>query len=346
MYEVTLKDIAQKAGCSVNTVSLALKDSPRISEGTRLRIQALAQEMNYVSNNMARALVLKKTGIIGLILRNISSLQLTTEARYIEQSLEKRGYMMNVMATHDDPEIEEKAISLMLSNKVDGLIVNTTLPHNLPRLEALSAQGMPIVLISGFLTPPRLDAIFPDSSKGTYIATRHLLSLGHKRVIYVANTRRHSTPAYTGMDALKLQGYQQALAEANVPFAPDMVLNFPPAHGAVEEESMMELLSLARTETAFFFSGDELAIPCLKQLCKEGLRIPQDIAIASIDNIPFCESSIVTLTSVGFDLPYISRQTVDLLLRRIQQKSDDISPQCIPVEPQFFIRDSCGYMMK
>ena len=83
MYEVTLKDIAEKVGCSINTVSLALKDSPRISEATRRRVTEVASDLNYASNNMARALVLKKTGTIGLILRNISSLLLTTEARYI-----------------------------------------------------------------------------------------------------------------------------------------------------------------------------------------------------------------------------------------------------------------------
>ena len=87
MYEVTLKDIAEKVGCSINTVSLALKDSPRISEATRRRVKEVASDLNYASNNMARALVLKKTGTIGLILRNISSLLLTTEARYIEQYL-------------------------------------------------------------------------------------------------------------------------------------------------------------------------------------------------------------------------------------------------------------------
>ena len=87
MYEVTLKDIAEVVGCSVNTVSLALKNSPRISEATRNKIQKAAKDMNYASNNMARALVLKRTGTIGLIIRNISSLLLTSEARYIEQYL-------------------------------------------------------------------------------------------------------------------------------------------------------------------------------------------------------------------------------------------------------------------
>ena len=145
MYEVTLKDIAEKVGCSINTVSLALKDSPRISEATRRRVKEVASDLNYASNNMARALVLKKTGTIGLILRNISSLLLTTEARYIEQYLEQNGYTMYVIASHDDLKMEEKAINLMLSNKVDGLIVNTQFTDNLSRLSKVRGCGEALV---------------------------------------------------------------------------------------------------------------------------------------------------------------------------------------------------------
>ena len=83
MYEVTLKDIAEVVGCSVNTVSLALKNSPRISEATRNKIQKAAKDMNYASNNMARALVLKRTGTIGLIIRNISTYYFTLRWRVI-----------------------------------------------------------------------------------------------------------------------------------------------------------------------------------------------------------------------------------------------------------------------
>lgn len=189
MYEVTLKDIAEKVGCSINTVSLALKDSPRISEATRRRVKEVASDLNYASNNMARALVLKKTGTIGLILRNISSLLLTTEARYIEQYLEQNGYTMYVIASHDDLKMEEKAINLMLSNKVDGLIVNTQFTDNLSRLEKLRNQGFPVVLLSGFDRMPRLDAVYPNLIKGAYLSTKHLIQMGHRSVIYVSSAR-------------------------------------------------------------------------------------------------------------------------------------------------------------
>ena len=210
MYEVTLKDIAEKVGCSINTVSLALKDSPRISEATRRRVKEVASDLNYASNNMARALVLKKTGTIGLILRNISSLLLTTEARYIEQYLEQNGYTMYVIASHDDLKMEEKAINLMLSNKVDGLIVNTQFTDNLSRLEKLRNQGFPVVLLSGFDRMPRLDAVYPNLIKGAYLSTKHLIQMGHRRIIYVSGSRDQ-----TGMADPKYVGYEGAAGGGN-----------------------------------------------------------------------------------------------------------------------------------
>ena len=122
---------------------------------TRNKIQKAAKDMNYASNNMARALVLKRTGTIGLIIRNISSLLLTSEARYIEQYLEQNGYTMYMIASHDDLEMEEKAINLMLSNKVDGLILNTKYTDNLSRLEGLRAQGFRWCFSPGLNQPLR-----------------------------------------------------------------------------------------------------------------------------------------------------------------------------------------------
>jgi DNA-binding LacI/PurR family transcriptional regulator len=342
MYKVTLlKDIALQANCSINTVSLALKDSRRISEKTRKQIQGLAKELNYVSNNMARALVLNKTGSVGLIIRNISSLLLTSEAQYIEQHLEQRGYTMYMAASHDDPEKEKKLIDLMLSNRMDGIIVNTILTNNIPRLEELKKDGFPIVLISGFVNDPAIDSIYPDLVHGAYTATRHLLSIGHKRVIYMTGVSwRHIK------DDLKFIGYQKAIEDENVPFSENLVcsLKLYNSHN-VEDRDIPKLISIAKKETACFVSEDELAIPVIKLLEKNGVHVPDDLAITSIDNIRFAESCVVSLTTVGFDLQYISNRAVDMLTDRIEGRLENQEkPQHIKAEPVFFMRESCGYL--
>ena len=339
MYEVTLKDIAEKVGCSINTVSLALKDSPRISEATRRRVKEVASDLNYASNNMARALVLKKTGTIGLILRNISSLLLTTEARYIEQYLEQNGYTMYVIASHDDLKMEEKAINLMLSNKVDGLIVNTQFTDNLSRLEKLRNQGFPVVLLSGFDRMPRLDAVYPNLIKGAYLSTKHLIQMGHRSVIYVSSARDE-----TGMADPKYVGYERALREAGITPGPDMAcwLGSTDFH-LVRDEALGELLRKGKSEQAFFITQDELAIPIIRFLYKNGIMVPKDLSVTSIDNIRFADSAMVPLTTVGFDLRYISHHAIDILLEQIRGERPQDQFEDVAAEPEFYIRESCGY---
>ncbi len=340
MHEVTLKDIAKVVGYSVNTVSLALKDSPRISEDTRKKIQAVAKEMDYTVNNMARALVLKKTGTIGLVIRNISSLLLTSEARYIERYLEQNGYTMYIIASHDDLKIEEKAINLMLSNKVDGLILNTRYKDNLPKVERLRAQGFPVVLISGFSDyKPKVDTVYPDLAKGAYIATKHLLNMGHKRVVFVGGTKDKD-----GFMDEKCLGYIKAMEESQIEITSDLFCalgqkNFE----LLEDRALGELLRVSKRESAIFVDHDELAIPITKFLSKNNIKIPQDLAVVSMDNVRFSESAAIPLTTVGYDLRYMSHHAVDMLLEIINGTCNEDEYENIGAEPEFFIRESCGY---
>lgn len=339
MNAVTLKDLAALANCSVNTVSLALKDSPRISESTRLRIQQIAKEHNYVSNNMARALVLGETKTIGLILRNISSHLLTTEARHIERYLERCGYTMYVMASHNDPAMEEKAINLMLSNRVDGLIINTVLSDNLPRLEALRAQGMPIVMISGFERPLAIDSVSPDLVKGAYAATRRLLELGHQNILTVLGEKS------TIGDEMKVRGFRMAMEEAGFSVSSSNLCSIYPDMSENHTDSVLTLCRAIQSGvTGLFVSSDELAIPLMKALHQNGICVPENVAITSMDNIRFADSAMVPLTSVGYDLSFISRRAVEMLMEIIRSsESDSQTHQDIRVEPKLYIRESCGY---
>lgn len=341
MYKVPLlKDIALQAGCSINTVSLALKDSPRISRETRKRVQDLAKELNYVSNNMARALVLNKTGIVGLLIRNISSLLLTSEARYIEQYLEHRGYTMYMVASHGDPVTEENIINQMISNRMDGIIVNTASSDNIPKLEKLRANGFPIVLLSGFENPPSIDSVYPDIRKGAYIATKHLFSMGHKRIVFVSEDLDKSNA-----NALKLSGFKQGLVDENISFNADMTFSVKLYNsGVLDPGTIPALIHRAKNETAFFVGNDELAILIIKSFHKNGIKVPEDIAITSIDNIRFSESCLIALTTAGFDIQYISHQAVDLLMDILEGKNEEGIYKNIKVEPEFFIRESCGYL--
>jgi len=343
MYNgVTLKTIADRAGCSVNTVSLALKHSPRISDATRKKIQKIADELHYVPHNYARQLVTKRSNTIGLILRDISSQILSSQARRIEQHLEQLGYMLCIVTTKDDPQKEANAIDLLISNGVDGLIVNTSLPQNIAKLEALRQSGFPVVLISRPYsddTPVRLDCIYPDLLQGAYIATRHLLGIGYQDILFVSN------PLLCQSQDQKYMGYCRALREQGIEPRPDLIFQFPYYDLRIGDDNVLDdLLSRITRADAMLVSRDEDAIPILKLLDSNHVKIPEQIAIISIDNIPFAESAVISLSSVGFNYQNITFRAVNLLNAILNDETPANHFEDSPVAPTLYIRDSCGYL--
>lgn len=343
MYEgITMKTIAMQAGCSVNTVSLALKGSPRISTATQQKIRKIADELNYVPHNYARHLVTKQSNTIGLILRDISSQILTTEARRIEQFLEQRGYILCIVTTQDDPQKEANAINLLLSNGVDGLIINTSLSQNIPKLEKLRKTGFPVILLSypyESTKPINLDCIYPDLTQGGYIATRHLLNMGHRDILFVSN------PLIQQSRNHKYLGYQNALIESNI--IPDDSLVCHLSNYNLSKENMMDdILAKLPRVTAMLISRDEDAIPIIKYFFSSQVRIPEQLAIISIDNIPFAESAVISLSTVGYNYQNIAFEAVQRIISLLNGDSGDDGFLNISVPPTLYIRDSCGYRAK
>jgi LacI family transcriptional regulator len=341
MYHgVTLKTIADKAGCSVNTVSLALKNSPRISMTTQQKIRQIADELHYVPHNCARQLVTKRSNTIGLILRDISSQILSAQARRIEQYLEQMGYILCIVTTKDDPDKESNAIDLLISNGVDGLIINTSLSQNIPKLEALRKAGFPIVLVSYPYEenrPIHLDCIYPDLTQGAYLATRHLLNMGHSNILFVSNPLLHQSRDH------KFAGYCKALKEYGVELRQDLIYRLPYYDMHISSDTILDdLLPRINAADAMLVNRDEDAIPILKLLDTNHIRIPEQIAIISIDNIPFAESAVIALSSVGYNYQRISYQAVSLLVSLL---NGEVLNQFknTPIEPTLYIRDSCGY---
>jgi LacI family transcriptional regulator len=300
--------------------------------------------MDYIPNNAARSLVLGKSRTIGLVLGNINSNMLISEASLIEKILTQRGYSLTIVTSQSNVETESKAIDLLLSNKVDGIILNTHFQNNIPRMERLRKSGYPILLRSGFLRDSiALDSVYPDLLLGSYIATKHLLDMGHKRVFYVCL-------AENAQDAIirsaKAEGFRKAVVEAGLTFNLELIL---PVQVEYEDEQMIygaqfsnNLLEAAQRETAFVIAEDELAIPVMKHLIENGISIPEDIAIASLDNTRFAESAVVALTSVGFDALELSRQAVDTILTLIDGINEERELVNKSIAPKLFIRDSCG----
>ena len=217
---VSIKDIAKAAGVSHSTVSRALSDSPLVSDETKARVQRLAREMGYSPNALARSLVTRQTHTVGVVVTTIADPFVAEVVQGIEATAHDHGYTLILCNSGAEPEREIAAVEMLRSKRVDAVIVTSSRVGAF-YLEYLERIGVPIVLInnhneqSGRYT----FTVTVDNCHGGYLATQHLIELGHRRIAYVTAPADHSS------DADRMTGYSQALGEAGI--EPDTTLIIP-----------------------------------------------------------------------------------------------------------------------
>lgn len=327
-----LKDIAAQTGLSVNTVSLALRGSPRIPPDTRERVRTAAAALDYTPNHMAQALVSRQTKTVGLLLTDITSPLLTEVARSVEQELKDLGYVTLLAASNGDPEEERRALATFRARQVDGMLVY---PHDhcrLDHLRRLRAGGMPLVLLAGE-DVAEVDVIRLDERAGAFRATRHLLEQGHRRIGFVDGAHRRGNPA-------KSEGYAAALRAAGL--EPDAGLTIDPQGHSVGHghAAFARLLALSEPPTAVLTANDRLALGGLFWCQEKGIAVPRDLAVFGFDNIEYAEYATPPLSSVDYPAEDLARQAVARLMTLIGAKDGPPPPDVVSIQPELVLRES------
>lgn len=329
---VRLKDIADRTGFSVNTVSLALRDSPRIPPETRQLIQAAAEALNYLPNHIAKSLVSRETRTIGLVLTDITNPVLTQVAQAIELRLAEQGYSTLFATSNNDHAEEKKVIEMFRSRQVDGMLIYPRSHRELDHIRRLRQAGYPLVLL---VADPDagVDAVCVDERRGAYKAVRHLIELGHRRIGLIEGASARGNHE-------KREGYQQALAEAGIGF--DDALAVEPRGQSVlaGHEAMAELAARGSGMTALLAGTDSLALGALRWTQQNGVRVPQELAIVGFDNIEFAEYAATPLTSVDYAVGRVTELAVQRLIGLIQAPDLLPEPQVTLIEPDLLVRES------
>ncbi|MBU1176775.1 MAG: LacI family transcriptional regulator [Alphaproteobacteria bacterium] len=329
---VRLKDIADRTGFSVNTVSLALRGSPRIPEATRQLIRDAAQQLHYLPNQIAKSLVSRETKTIGLVLTDITNPTLTRAAQAIELALSERGYSTLFATSNNDLAEEIKVLEMFRSRQVDGMLVYPSSHRKLDHIRRLRKANYPAVLLVGD-PDAGVDAVCVDERKGAYKATRHLIELGHTRIgiIDAANQLGNLE---------KREGFLSALKQAGIAFDPDLSTD-PEGHTVIRGYRAMDKLIVAGGKpTAVFAANDSLAIGALRWALTHGLGVPEDIAIVGFDNIEFAEHAVIPISSVNYAIEEVSTQAVERLLGLIAAGDALPEPVVTHLEPDLVIRES------
>ena len=316
----TIKDIAEIAKVSPTTVSLVMNNREgRFSEKTKQKIIKIAEELNYSPNQIARSLVISKTNTLGLMIPDLTNLYLSKIATGIEKKAQQCGYSVFFCNTSESIEKCLQYIDEFIRRKVDGIIV---IPPsninengaNLAVAEALEKSGIPYVLVDRAIQFLPHDFITIDNELGGYIATQHLLSLGHRKVGCI-------TGPLTEFGAKRrLQGYRTALAEEDIELDEGLIFegNYHLDSGYNGAAALLE-----KGVTAIFACNDMMAIGVNKYVTEHGLSIPKDVSLVGFDNNPMTELLNISLTTVSQPADLMGKQACSILLAKIQGKNMD-----------------------
>jgi LacI family transcriptional regulator len=309
----TLSDIALEAGVSKMSVSRAINNLPKISAETRERVLKVARRLNYQPNRYARALMTNRSYLIGIVVPDLTHSFFAEMSRGIESRTRVAGYQNLMCNTDEDPVLEIKEVSALLSH-TDGLIIATALaPTDTKFYRKIIRDGANIVLVDRYLNGVRCPVFRTDDVMAGMLGAEHLIKLGHRRIGYLCGVRTSNA-----LD--RFLGYQQALKKHKLPFDPSLVRlsGFP--YEPTGYEVVANWIREGNMPTAVLAFSDPAAIGAMRAATDAGLRVPDDLAIVGCGRIHYLDLLRVPLTTVTWPPIGIGGAAADRLIEMIKGK--------------------------
>ncbi len=310
MQRVTIEDVAREAGVSRQTVSRAINDKGDISEETRERVLTVVQRLGYRPNRVAQSMITQRTYTIGMEVVDITNPVFAEIVKGAQDLAAERGYNIFLTNSNDDPALAIQTLSTLVTHGVDGLIAMFPNASD-AEISLFADRYRPIVLINRIVEHPNISTVTVDIYRGAVLAVEHLLKEGHTAIGMIDNISR----IYS--NKRRLSAYQDTLRRHGVDVNPDWIVNASPTlMGGYE--ATLRLLTAHPTLTAIFGYNDLMSIGALRACRDLGLRVPQDCAIGSFDDIPLASIITPSLTTVWYDKYTLGQQAMLRLLDMIE----------------------------
>jgi len=331
---LTVEDVAEEAGVSTATVSRVFNRSAKVSEKTVQKVLKAAEKLDYRPNRVARRLRVKSSQsmIIGLIVTDLENPFFSEIARGVEDIAYKSKNAVMVCNSDEKGDKERFYIDTLLAERASGLIAALT-PHNASYIQELVDRGYPVVCVDRHQSIQNVDTVTVNNISGAYQAVTRLIDLGHKRIGIINGLPDISTTEE------RFEGYKKALSDHNITFDPKLVMyGNSRQDGGIEKTR--ELLKLKDRPTAVFITNNLMTLGFLEEMYKQGLNIPEDMALIGFDDMPWSVALNPPLTAVkqpGYEL---GTRAAELLFKRLEQSSRATSS--IVLNPKLIVRKSCG----
>jgi DNA-binding LacI/PurR family transcriptional regulator len=330
--KIKLSTIGEALGVSTATVSLALRDSPLVAEATKERIKAHARQMGYIYNRRAASLRTSKSGIIGVVVHDIMNPFYGEILKSIEMELDRSRQTFILSNHYDSVDKQRDFLETLLQLGADGVIMSPAIGTPLEDVDMVLANHLPVVLVARSIPRASLPVFRGDDAFGIGLATKHLISLGHKRIAMIGGTDETST----GRD--RYQGYLAAMEKAELPVKPEWRLPGPRTKQAGFEVTG-EFLALPDHPTAAVCWNDLVAIGLMNGISRAGLVPGVDISVTGYDDLEEAAIATPALTTVWNGQPEVGRRAARALLDRINGDTDQ-SGTLELIRPELHIRQS------
>jgi len=330
---ITIKEIAYKANVSIATVSRALNDNDKVRPSTKESIRKIAERLNYKPNIVARNLVKRSTGIIGLVLPEIQGDFYTDIIKGVDKAASSYKYHIIVAGSHSERSVVESLINFMGKSMVDGVIILSPLINDRIK-EIIKKSDTPLLIIDCAFPIDNVDTVNIDNFQGAYAITEYLIkSLGYTRIAHIEG------PANNNDAIQRKNGYIEALKNNNLPLRQEWIVpgDFTSEGGRL---ACTRLLSLMEKPEVIFAGNDMMAAGCYKAIKSFGLKIPGDIGVAGFDDILLSNFLTPRLTTVHIPITEIGKSAANLLIDKIKNGVDH-KPRHLKVSTGIIVGESC-----
>jgi LacI family transcriptional regulator len=315
--EVTIYDVAKALGISPSTVSRGLKDHPHIKKETIKKIKATAHEMGYQRNKFASNLRQKHTNTIGVVVPKLNSYFMATVIAGMEKVTNQYGYGLIISSSQESGRQEISCVSTLFNSRVDGLLVSLAFDtRNLDHFNIFLNKNIPVVFFDRVSECNGCMSVVIDNFKAGYEVTSHLIEQGCQKIVHLGGNLLRNV--YSD----RLRGYKQALSDNKIVFDQNLVF-ITDMSGQAGTETAKKILNMKTLPDGIFTSNDTSAVALIIELLNNGIKIPEDIAVAGFNNEPVSQVIQPNLTTVDYPARTIGEIAASSLINKLKSTHSD-----------------------
>ncbi len=333
--KITIYDLAKRINYSPSTISRALNDDKTISKKATKLIKEAAAEMGYRRNTLAASLRNSKTNTIGIMISRINRPFIASLISGVEDHARKEGYNVIISQSDDIYENEVNNAKVLFDSRISGLIVSLAMEtQDFSHFQQFVDQRVPIVFVDRVPEEFNSYKVLIDNYAAGYKATKHLIEQGCKRIAHFAGAQ------YRNIYKDRMNGYLDALKEHNLPIDKDLIIKFKTLSFEEGHKAAKKLLSMNPAPDGLFSSNDTAAVSAIMYAKKNGVKIPQDLAVIGFNDDPMASIVDPPLSSITHPAYHMGKISAQRVLNHSEENYDSNVSEMTILSTDLVIRES------